>query len=138
MVLVRMDRQDGETVPAKLRSMPSIALAGRLWSERLVEQVMASNAMFAEVAAVAGDPARAAMLHALMDGRALTAAELARVAGILPPTASGHLRRMTTLGILSVVSRGGTATTGSRRPRSRGCSRASSRWRPSWRPTGCG
>jgi DNA-binding transcriptional ArsR family regulator len=67
---------------------------------------MASNVMFAEVAAVAGDPARAAMLHALMDGRALTAAELARVAGILPPTASGHLRRMTTLGILSVLQQG--------------------------------
>jgi hypothetical protein len=43
---------------------------------------MASNAKFAEVAAVAGDPARAGMLHALMDGRALTATELASVAGI--------------------------------------------------------
>jgi hypothetical protein len=31
---------------------------------------MASNAVFAEVAALAGDPARAGMLHALMDGRA--------------------------------------------------------------------
>jgi len=29
--------------------------------------------MFAEVAALAGDPARAGMLQALMDGRALTA-----------------------------------------------------------------
>ena len=29
---------------------------------------MASNAMFAEVAALSGDPARASMLHALMDG----------------------------------------------------------------------
>src|SRR3954447_22545283 len=67
---------------------------------------MANNARFAEVAAVAGDPARAAMLHALMDGRALTAAELARGAGVLPPTASGHLRRMTTLGMLSVVRQG--------------------------------
>src|SRR5437016_10227267 len=41
---------------------------------------MASNAMFARVAGLAGDPARAGMLHALMDGRALTASELARVA----------------------------------------------------------
>jgi DNA-binding transcriptional ArsR family regulator len=61
---------------------------------------MPSNAMFAEVAALAGDPARAAMLHALMDGRALTASELARVAGITPQTASGHLARMTAVGIL--------------------------------------
>ncbi len=43
---------------------------------------MASNAVFAEIAALAGDPARAGMLHALMDGRALSASELARVAGI--------------------------------------------------------
>ena len=42
---------------------------------------MANNARFAEVAPLAGDPARAGMLHALMDGRALTASELARVAG---------------------------------------------------------
>ena len=55
---------------------------------------MASTAAFAEVAAMAGDPARAAMLHALMQGRALTASELARVAGITPQTASGHLARM--------------------------------------------
>jgi DNA-binding CsgD family transcriptional regulator len=33
------------------------------------------------------------MLQALMDGRALTASELARVAGITPQTASGHLMR---------------------------------------------
>ena len=61
---------------------------------------MPSNAMFAQVAALAGDPARAAMLHALMDGRALTASELARVAGVAPQTASGHLARMTAVGVL--------------------------------------
>ena len=67
---------------------------------------MASNAMFAEVAALAGDPARAGMLHALMDGRALTASELAHVAGITPQTASGHLARMTAVGLLSVEKQG--------------------------------
>jgi DNA-binding transcriptional ArsR family regulator len=67
---------------------------------------MASNAMFAEVAALAGDPARAGMLHALMDGRALIASELARVAGVAPQTASGHLARMTAAGILSVEKQG--------------------------------
>jgi DNA-binding transcriptional ArsR family regulator len=61
---------------------------------------MPSNAMFAQVAALAGDPARAAMLHALMDGRALTASELARVAGVAPQTASGHLARMSAVGVL--------------------------------------
>jgi len=45
-------------------------------------------------AALAGDPGRASMLHALMDGRALTATESTKVAGITPQTASGHLNRM--------------------------------------------
>ena len=67
---------------------------------------MASNAAFAEVAALAGDPARAGMLHALMDGRALTASELARVAGITPQTASGHLARMVAVGLLGVEKQG--------------------------------
>jgi DNA-binding transcriptional ArsR family regulator len=67
---------------------------------------MASNAMFAEIAALAGDPARAGMLHALMDGRALSASELARVAGIAPQTATGHLARMTAAGLLRVEKQG--------------------------------
>jgi DNA-binding transcriptional ArsR family regulator len=67
---------------------------------------MASQARFAEVAALAGDPARASMLHALMDGRALTASELARAAGIAPQTASGHLAKMTAAGLLAAQSQG--------------------------------
>jgi DNA-binding transcriptional ArsR family regulator len=67
---------------------------------------MASHARFAEVAALAGDPARASMLHALMDGRALTATELARAAGIAPQTASGHLARMTAAGLIVVQRQG--------------------------------
>ena len=62
---------------------------------------MASNATFARSAALAGDPARAGMLHALMDGRALTASELAGVAGITAQTASSHLARMTEAGLLT-------------------------------------
>lgn len=67
---------------------------------------MSSTALFARIAALAGDPARAGMLHALMDGRALTATELARVAGVAPQTASGHLNRMTALGVDSVEKQG--------------------------------
>lgn len=67
---------------------------------------MATSAVFAEVAALAGDPARAAMLHALMDGRALTASELARVASVTPQTASSHLSRMTEVGLISVDRQG--------------------------------
>jgi len=67
---------------------------------------MASNARFAEIAALAGDPARAGMLHALLDGRALTASELAHAVGITPQTASGHLARLTAAGLLTVAQQG--------------------------------
>jgi len=68
--------------------------------------LMATNARFAEVAAAAADPTRACMLHALMGGRAFTAVELAQAAGITPQTTSGHLRRMTAVGILTVQKQG--------------------------------
>src|SRR5260221_3918423 len=67
---------------------------------------MSNNARFAEIAALAGDPARVGMLHALMDGRALTASELARVASVTPPTASEHLAKMAAAGLLRVEKQG--------------------------------
>jgi DNA-binding transcriptional ArsR family regulator len=67
---------------------------------------VANNARFAEVASLAGDPARVGMLHALMDGRALTATELARVAGVTPQTASEHLAKMTDAGLVQVEKQG--------------------------------
>jgi DNA-binding transcriptional ArsR family regulator len=67
---------------------------------------MPSAAALAETAAAIGDPARAAMLAALLDGRALTAGELASAAGVTPQTASGHLARLAGAGLL-VVTRGG-------------------------------
>src|ERR1041385_5601856 len=48
----------------------------------------------ARTAAMMGDPARANMLMALMSGTSLTAAELAREAGVSPSTASGHLSQL--------------------------------------------
>jgi DNA-binding transcriptional ArsR family regulator len=61
----------------------------------------ASANTVAEIAAAIGDPARAAMLVALMDGRARTAGELAAVAGVAAPTASGHLARMIEAGLVA-------------------------------------
>ncbi|MEM9602240.1 MAG: winged helix-turn-helix domain-containing protein [Pseudomonadota bacterium] len=52
------------------------------------------------IAQAIGDPARAAMLVALMDGRALTATELANAAGITRQTASAHLGRLHDAGLL--------------------------------------
>ena len=54
---------------------------------------------FAAIAALIGDPARANMLTALVDGRALTVSELAAAAGVALPTASGHLARMEQAGL---------------------------------------
>jgi DNA-binding CsgD family transcriptional regulator len=40
------------------------------------------------------------MLHALMDGVRAGGLELARIAGITPQTTSGHLTRVTAIGLL--------------------------------------
>lgn len=55
---------------------------------------MIEGPYIAEAAALVGDPARANMLSAMMDGRARTASELAYVAGVTPQTASGHLSKL--------------------------------------------
>lgn len=55
----------------------------------------------ARIASLMGDPARANMLCALMDGRALTATELAAEGGITKQTASAHLTRLEEAGLLT-------------------------------------
>jgi DNA-binding transcriptional ArsR family regulator len=67
---------------------------------------MATAFQIAELASHVGQPPRAAMLEALMDGRALTASELASVAGIMPQTASTHLARLTAAGLIGVMRQG--------------------------------
>lgn len=67
---------------------------------------MVTSNRIAEVASVIGEPARAAMLTVLMDGRALTAAELAGVAGITPQTASTHLARLIGAELVTVEKQG--------------------------------
>ena len=60
----------------------------------------------ARIASLVGDPARAAMLTALMDGGALTASELALEAGVSLPTASSHLAKLIDGGLMTVASQG--------------------------------
>ncbi|CAM5770530.1 ArsR family transcriptional regulator [Labrys miyagiensis] len=62
--------------------------------------------MIASVAALIGDPARANMLTALMDGRALTVSELAEAAGVALQTASGHLAKLDAAGLLTAEKQG--------------------------------
>jgi DNA-binding transcriptional ArsR family regulator len=66
---------------------------------------MITGPIIAEIAALVGDPARATMVSALLDGP-LTASELARAARITPQTASTHLAKLTEAGLLSVVQTG--------------------------------
>jgi DNA-binding transcriptional ArsR family regulator len=60
----------------------------------------------AEVAALVGDPARANILCALLDGRALTATELAFAAGVSPQTTSGHLGKLLAARVLLLMKQG--------------------------------
>ncbi len=67
---------------------------------------MITGPMIAEIAALVGDPTRATMVSALLDGRALNASELAVVARITPQTASSHLAKLTEADLLAVVRNG--------------------------------
>ncbi len=58
------------------------------------------------VASLMGDPARANMLTSLMGGQALTAGELAYVAGVTAQTASGHLAQLLDGGLLDIEKQG--------------------------------
>lgn len=60
----------------------------------------------AAIAALIADPARATMLAALIDGKALPAGELAYAAGITAQTASSHLARMLDGGLLACETEG--------------------------------
>jgi DNA-binding transcriptional ArsR family regulator len=59
----------------------------------------AQGTRLAAVAAVLADPTRATFCVALLDGRAWTASELATLAGVSAPTATGHLHRLVDSGL---------------------------------------
>lgn len=61
---------------------------------------------FAATASLIADPARALMLTALLDGRALPAGELAYAARIAPQTASSHLAKLLSGELVAVETEG--------------------------------
>src|SRR4051812_39496459 len=67
---------------------------------------MKDGPSIAPIAALIGDPARANMLTALLSGKALTASELAQEAGITAQTASSHLTKLESGGLLDMVKQG--------------------------------
>jgi DNA-binding transcriptional ArsR family regulator len=60
----------------------------------------------AAIAAMVGDPARANMLTALLNGEALTASELALEANVTKQTASSHLAKLVAAGLVAVEAQG--------------------------------
>jgi DNA-binding transcriptional ArsR family regulator len=67
---------------------------------------MSGDADISVPAALLGDPARARLLLALADGRALPASVLAGEAGVAASTASGHLAKLRSGGMLTVEAHG--------------------------------
>jgi DNA-binding transcriptional ArsR family regulator len=58
------------------------------------------------IAGLMGEPARAAILVALVDGRALPAGELAFIGNVAPQTASFHLRKLMDASLITVEKQG--------------------------------
>ena len=58
------------------------------------------------IAGLIGDPGRSYMVMALMSGLSLSAAELAREAGVTPSTATGHLKKLQASGLLTSIKQG--------------------------------
>lgn len=67
---------------------------------------METQTPLASIAQLIGDPARAAMLMAVADGRARPAGELAFAAGVTAQTASSHLGKLLSGGLLAVEAQG--------------------------------
>jgi DNA-binding transcriptional ArsR family regulator len=88
MISVMLRRYD---VDASLTDEVSPTYGGR----------MHGDADLAAPARLMGDPARAAMLLALLDGRALPAGDLAAIAGVKPSTASAHLAQLVDGGLVT-------------------------------------
>ncbi|WP_426661559.1 helix-turn-helix domain-containing protein [Rhodanobacter aciditrophus] len=79
---------------------------GGHYTARMNRADMPNRYQLAEFGALLAEPARAAMLLALLDGSARPAGELARVAGVGAATASAHLKRLLDGGLLAVREQG--------------------------------
>ncbi|AXY72492.1 transcriptional regulator [Paraflavitalea soli] len=67
---------------------------------------MEFDQQFSAIASLIGEPARAAMLWSMLDGRAYTAGELALMAGISPQSASNHLNKLIEADLLKMEKQG--------------------------------
>jgi DNA-binding transcriptional ArsR family regulator len=67
---------------------------------------MTTGTRIAELGALLGDPTRAGLLNLMMDGRASTVGELARASHVALSTASEHLSRLHSAGLVEVQPQG--------------------------------
>ena len=81
-----------------------IRLAEKRWF--VYDRTMKDGPNIVGIAALIGDHARAEVLTALMADRALTATELAEVAGVTKQTISAHLAKLVDAGLVAVESQG--------------------------------
>src|SRR4029434_2120624 len=81
-----------------------IGVARKGWF--VYDRTMKDGPNIVGIAALIGDHARAEILTALMGGQALTATELAQVAGITKATVSSHLAKLLDAQLLTVQSQG--------------------------------
>src|SRR5436190_2915678 len=101
-----VDRGATSVQRAPARSADASAAAETSASRFRYASAMISRYRLAEIAALFGDPTRAGIVTSLWDGRSRPAGDLARLAGISPATASGHLARLVSGGVLRVEPRG--------------------------------
>jgi DNA-binding transcriptional ArsR family regulator len=79
---------------------------GRCMALAVPQPTHPGDADLAALGAILAEPARARILLALGDGRALAASVLASEAGVAASTASGHLARLVQAGLLEVLPQG--------------------------------
>src|SRR4051812_29220967 len=84
----------------------SFPRSGCVSARRGYDRPMSERPDVSAIAAAIGEPARARMLSALMDGRALTATELALEADVMPSTASSHLPQLVRARLVIVAAQG--------------------------------
>ena len=70
------------------------------------DRTMEGTPNIAKIGALLGDNTRAQMLSTLMHGKALTASELARAAGVTAQTATSHLTKLESGGLLTMRKQG--------------------------------
>lgn len=83
-----------------------MSVAKTFYPARMISFETISRYRLADIGTVLAEPARAAIVLALMDGSARPAGELADIAAVSPATASVHLRKLCEGGLLTVIPQG--------------------------------